>query len=98
MEREFGQFPWLIENIRDYELKHSNEALFVYAVDKLVPFFFRILVKPTPFERKQITLDMFTKGIEKSRINAKSDPVIGECFEEMLAVFLNHPEYFYAKK
>lgn len=98
LEEEFEKFPWLVENIRDYEQKNSNEVRFVYAVDNLVPFFFRILVKPTPFERKQITLEAFKKGIEGSRIKAKSHPVIGEYFEEMLTVFLDHPEYFYTGK
>lgn len=98
LELKFGHFPWLIENIKEYEHKSSNEALFVYAVDKLVPFFFRVLVKPAPFERKQLTLDEFKVGIEKSRIKAKSHPIISEYFEEMLEVFFSHPEYFYTKK
>jgi 5'-deoxynucleotidase YfbR-like HD superfamily hydrolase len=98
IEEEFRNFPWLIENIRDYEQKNSNEARFVYAVDKLVPFFFRILVKPTPFERIQITQDAFEEGIEKSRIKAKNHPAISQYFEDMLEVFLDHPEYFYVEE
>lgn len=98
LEVEFAHFPWLIENIKEYELKSSKEAQFVNAVDKLVPFFFRVLVKPTPFERKKLTLDKFKLGIERSRIKAKSNPVIGEYFEEMLEIFYSHPEYFYTEK
>ncbi len=95
---EFSKFPWLITNIEEYENKTSNEALFVYAVDKLVPFFFRILVKPQPFERKKITIEDFEKGIQASRKKAKSNVDIGKYFDEMLEVFMKHPEYFYSKK
>jgi 5'-deoxynucleotidase YfbR-like HD superfamily hydrolase len=95
LEQEFGHFPWLIENIKEYEVKSSNEALFVNAVDKLVPFFFRILVKPAPFERMQLSLEEFKVGIEKSRKKVKSHPVISQYFEEMLDIFFSHPEYFY---
>lgn len=95
LETKFGQFPWLIENIKEYEHKSSKEALFVNAVDKLVPFFFRMLVKPTPFERKKISLEDFKIGILRSREKVKSHPVISEYFEEMLEIFFSHPEYFY---
>jgi 5'-deoxynucleotidase YfbR-like HD superfamily hydrolase len=98
LSRDYAHFPWLIENIREYEEKSSNEALFVYAVDKLVPFFFRVLVKPSPFEHMQITMDQFKSGIEKSRQKAKSHPIIAEYFEEMLEMFYEHPEYFYSEK
>lgn len=98
IEVEFSKFPWLIKHIEEYENKSSDEAMFVYAVDKLVPFFFRILVKPKPFERKKITIEDFEKGIQSSRIKAKSNVVIGQYFDEMLKVFLKHPEYFYSEK
>jgi 5'-deoxynucleotidase YfbR-like HD superfamily hydrolase len=95
LELKYGHFPWLIKNIKEYENKSSKEAQFVYAVDKLVPFFFRVLVKPTPFERKKLTIDSFKLGIEIPRKKANTHPVIGQYFEEMLDLFLNHPEYFY---
>lgn len=98
IEKEFTAFPWLIKNIEEYENKSSEEAKFVYAVDKLVPFFFRILVKPKPFERKKITMKDFEKGIQASRIKAKSNAVIGRYFDEMFEVFMKHPEYFYSQK
>lgn len=94
---EFSAFPWLIKNIEEYENKSSDEARYVYAVDKLVPFFFRILVKPKPFERMKITIQDFEKGIQASRSKAQSHPVIGEYFDEMLAVLIKHPEYFYSE-
>lgn len=98
LAKDFASFPWLIENITEYEEKSSNEALFVYAVDKLIPFFFRILVKPTPFERKKLKLEQFRTGIQRSRRKAQSHPVIGRYFDEMLDMFLSHPEYFYSQK
>jgi putative hydrolase of HD superfamily len=96
--KDFAHFPWLVDHIEEYESKSSPEARFVYAVDKLVPFFFRVLVKPKPFERKKITMDMFKEGIAKSRIKAQSHPIIGEYFDEMLEVFFDHPEYFYVEE
>jgi 5'-deoxynucleotidase YfbR-like HD superfamily hydrolase len=98
LEQEYKQFPWLIKTIQDYESKNSYEALFVYALDKLVPFFFRILVKPTPFERKQITIEQFKSVTQKTALKAHTHPVIGAYFDEMLALFLDHPEYFYKEK
>lgn len=95
IESEYSNFPWLIQNITEYETKSSPEAKFVNAVDKLVPFFFRVLVKPQPFERKKLTLEQFKAGIEKSRQKVKSSPEISEYFEQMLEVFYAHPEYFY---
>lgn len=95
IESEYSNFPWLIQNITEYEAKSSPEAKFVNAVDKLVPFFFRVLVKPQPFERKKLTLEQFKAGIEKSRQKVKSSPEISEYFEQMLEVFYAHPEYFY---
>ena len=57
-----------------------------------------IFVKPKPFERKKITIKDFEKGIQSSRIKAKSNVVIGHYFDEMLKVFLKHPEYFYSEE
>lgn len=96
--QKFSTFPWLINSIEEYENKASAEAKFVYAVDKLVPFFFRVLIKPKPFERKKITMEEFANGIQASRMKAQSHPVIGEYFDEMLEIFMQHPEYFYSEK
>lgn len=97
LENEYSEFHWFINNIKEYEQKSSKEAQFVYAVDKLVPFFFRILVKPTPFERKKITIEDFKRGIQTSRVKAQTHPIIGAYFDQMLEIFLDHPEYFYSK-
>lgn len=93
---EFSMFPWLVDNIREYEEKSSDESQFVYAFDKLVPFFFRVLVKPAPFERMKLTIEDFEKGIQKSRKKAHTHPAIGEYFDKMLELFLTHPEYFHS--
>lgn len=37
IQKEFGEFPDLAKFIEQYEHKQDTEALFVYALDKIVP-------------------------------------------------------------
>jgi 5'-deoxynucleotidase YfbR-like HD superfamily hydrolase len=93
--REFKQFPWLSETLEAYERKDTNEAVFVWAVDKLIPLMIREIDAGRSYVEMKLTKERFLAGIQVNRKKAGSHPQIGIYFDELLAVFEAHPEYFY---
>jgi putative hydrolase of HD superfamily len=97
IEQEFAHFPWIAATINEYEQKTSEEARFVYALDKYLPVYFDYLDQARLFRERKLTLDDYNKALEAHRKKAHSHPVIAEYYEEIRALVEDHPEYFHQK-
>lgn len=92
---QFSAFPWIHQTIQDYESKASNEARYVWAVDKVIILLLRYLDKGKYYVDNGITKQLFDERLTAHRKKAHAHPTIGEYYEQLLALFEAHPEYFY---
>jgi 5'-deoxynucleotidase YfbR-like HD superfamily hydrolase/uncharacterized protein YqeY len=95
IEKSFARFPWIIQTIREYESRTSDEAKFVWAVDKVIILLIRYLDKGRYYVENGITKQLFDQRLTGHRKKAQAHPKIGEYYEQLLEVFEAHPEYFH---
>lgn len=96
--QRFSLFPWIHQTIEEYEHRLSNEAKYVWAVDKVIILILRHLDKGKFFVDNGVTKQHFDERLTANRKKAHSHPVIGEYYEQLLELFEAHPEYFYRDK
>lgn len=94
----FNAFPALHSYIHEYENKQTNEALFVYALDKFLNLLIRRTDKGKYFRLKKIDVERFKNNIMEHRQKAHSHPAVGLYYDELLQLFFDHPEHFYQNK
>ena len=93
----FSAFPWIYQTIREYERKASNEATYVWAIDKVIILLLRRLDKGKFFIDNGITKEAFDERLIANKKKAHAHPVVGDYYDQLLALFEMHPEYFYRK-
>ena len=81
--------------IKEYEARTSNEALFVYALDKFINGLIRITDGGKYFRINKIDFARFQEGMVDHRRKAHSHPAVAKYYDKLLQVFLSHPEQFY---
>jgi 5'-deoxynucleotidase YfbR-like HD superfamily hydrolase len=94
IERQFTRFPWIAQTIKDYESHQSNEAKFVWAVDKIIILLLRYLDQGRFYVENGITKQLFDERLTRHRQKAHAHPKIGNYYERLLDLFAQHPEYF----
>lgn len=92
---EFKAFPWIGETIEAYERKDSNEALFVYAVDKYIAVMYDYIDEARLFRDKKVTLAEYNEGLKDHRKKAQAHPVIARYYDHVRSLMDQRPEYFY---
>ncbi len=97
IKEHFKQFPSLGQLIEEYESKNSNEALFVFALDKFLALLMLYEDKGYYYHRDKITKQRFDKQFELHRKKAKSHKEVSKYYELLRAEFDAHPEFFYHK-
>lgn len=93
--KHFARFPWIAETIKEYESRASNEAKFVWAVDKVIILIMRHLDKGKHYIENGITKQHFDERLTGHRKKAHAHPAVGDYYEQLLEVFEEHPEYFH---
>lgn len=93
---EFAHFPWIVETVEAYEQRDSNEAKFVYALDKYIAVAYDYIDQGKLFRERKVTLDAYNKSLEHHRQKAQSHPEIGKYYEEVRRLLDEHPEFFHA--
>jgi len=88
---EWPDFPDMIKSIQDYETRQTNEAKFVYALDKLMPIILNYLNQGRTWQHDNITLENI-KAYKDAKI-AKS-PEVNEYYQQMIVILQDHPEFF----
>ena len=92
---QFAAFPWIHQTIKDYESKVSNEAMYVWAVDKIIILLLRYLDQGKYYVDNGITKRLFDERLASHRQKAHAYPAIGEYYDQLLQLFEAHPEYFH---
>lgn len=94
LEKQYVRFPWIAQTIKEYETHTSNEAKFVWALDKVIVLILRHLDKGRYYVENGITKELFDTRLTAHREKAHAHPKIGEYYDELLDIFDKHPEYF----
>jgi 5'-deoxynucleotidase YfbR-like HD superfamily hydrolase len=95
ISQEYEHLPWISETLEAYERRNTNEAKFVYALDKLLPLLIRKIDNGRAYVDIQLTREQFLAGLSSSREKAQTHEVVGEYYEELWAIFKSRPDYFY---
>ncbi len=92
---KFPAFPWIAQTIHEYELKNSDEANFVYALDKFLNMLVMYADNNMHNYENKITKLEFDKVMLAHRKKAHAHPGVVEFYDKLLHWFDAHPEYFY---
>jgi putative hydrolase of HD superfamily len=92
LRRECADFPELLECIEDYKHKGSEEAKFVYALDKIMPAIMNYLDGGETWRDHKVTIEKFQAEKEKK---IPQDSVLYLYYTELLAMLRETPEYFH---
>lgn len=91
----FAHLPWIFERVEQYELRQSDEAKFVYAIDKYIPMMFDYLDKGRYLKERKITRERYQHDLAEHRVKAQIHPVVGSYYEKILALVESNDEHFY---
>lgn len=94
IEQRFTRFPWISQTIKAYESRASNEAKFVWAVDKVIILLLRYIDKGRYYVENDVTKQLFDERLAGHRKKAHAHPKVGAYYEQLLELFEQHPEYF----
>lgn len=96
LKKDFPQFPTLFAYIDEYEASSSNEAKFVYALDKFLNLLAIIEDKGYYYRVKhKITRERYLEHLKSHKTKAHTHPVIGRYYDELRELFDKNPAHFY---
>ena len=95
LAQEFAYLPWIAQTLNMYNRKDTDEAKFVYALDKYIPVFFDYLDKAQLFKERKTSLEKYNQELEQHRKKAHSHPEVGKYYDKVRELLNAHPEYFY---
>jgi putative hydrolase of HD superfamily len=88
---DWPDFPELVELLNDYEHRDSEEAKFVYALDKVMPIIISLIGGGRDFQDYDVTLELMH---EQKRDKVSVSPEVNEYYNELLAVLRGMPHLF----
>lgn len=91
LQKDWSDFPEMIDSISEYEARTSSEAKFVYALDKLMPALLNYLNKGDIWRMHNITFEQFMAEKEAKM------PVSSEIYDyyvQLRDILSKHPEFF----
>jgi putative hydrolase of HD superfamily len=94
IQEKFVHFPWLVETLEAYERKDTDEAKFVWAIDKYIALSIRFRENGSFFKAQGITQEQFESTLVEHRKKAHAHPGAAVYYEKMRKAFAEHPEYF----
>jgi len=94
LRNENADLPWIANTIEEYERKDSDEASFVWSLDKYLAMYMRMTHAAPFFHKHNITKDFFDAGIKRMHHKSHAHPKVGELFDELIKEFDAHPEWF----
>ncbi len=96
--KDFAHFPWIIQTIEAYERKDTDEAKFVYAIDKYITLLYDYLDEGRLFRERKVTLAQHNASLEAHRRKAHSHPAVGKYYDEVRDLLDAHPEFFHPEE
>ena len=95
LESDFAHFPWIAETVRRYEARDSDEAKFVYAIDKYIPVMFDYIDEGKYLHKIKITRQQYVEHLQPHRQKAQAHPVVGKYYDEIRALVEANTDHFY---
>lgn len=92
IRKEWPDFADMITEIEDYKYKLTEEAKFVYVLDKIMPVIVNMMSNGIGWSKNEITLEMFIA--EKERKIPKESPLY-PYYQELLEMLHQSPHYFH---
>lgn len=89
LEKDWADFPDMVQAIHDYEDKATPEARFVYALDKLMPIMVIYIHHGYTWKKKKVTAKML---YDHKLQQVSQSPEILPYFLELHDLLLAHPE------
>jgi len=93
--KEFAHFPWIVQTIEEYEHRNTDEARFVYALDKYIAVTYDYIDEGKLFQERKVTLNTYNKYLEEHRKKAHAHPEVAKYYDEVRALLDAHPEFFH---
>lgn len=97
LKTDFPNFPSLYDHIAEYESKSSNEAKFVYALDKFLNLLTITEDKGHYYRVNKITKARYDEQLKQHRLKAHTHPAIAKYYDELRELFDKNPEHFYSE-
>jgi len=96
LKTDFPAFPMLFRYIDAYEEKATDEAKFVYALDKFINMLSIVEDEGYYYRKKyKITKPQYDKQLQGHREKAHAHPLVGKYYDELRQLFDSDPEHFY---
>ena len=94
LEKEWSDFPEMIEAVKEYKNKSSEEAKFTYALDKIMPIMLNIVNEGLGWQKHGITFAQL-HATKKDKVTYHKE--IAEYYEQILELLTQNPHYFSGK-
>ncbi|PID31632.1 hypothetical protein CR983_00025 [Candidatus Saccharibacteria bacterium] len=91
---DFPKLECLAAMFDDYKHLRSDEACFVYALDKLLPIIYDYLDQGEYLRQLGFSREQYHDHLALVRDKAQAHPTVGAYYDEMLALMDQHPEFF----
>ncbi len=95
LARDYAHFPWLAGMITEYKERSTNEAKFVYALDKYLPVLYDLLDHGAYLREHGITHAEYDRMRTTHRQKAHTHSAVGEYYDQVLALIDAHTEFFH---
>jgi 5'-deoxynucleotidase YfbR-like HD superfamily hydrolase len=95
LESELTAFPWIVQTLTAYEAQTSQEAVFVRAVDKIMPLLFDLIDEGQLYKDKRITHQIWQDNMRAHREKAHKHAGAFAYYEQIWDALAANPEFFY---
>jgi putative hydrolase of HD superfamily len=95
LAKEWPDFPEMTSAIHEYEARQTDEAKFVYALDKLMPILLNYLNQGRSWQHHGVT---FEKFVAEKEAKVPISPEIYAYYKELLAILQEHLDFFANEK
>ena len=91
LKQEWPDFADMHIYIDQYKNKSNKEALFVYALDKLMPLLFNITQNGLTWHQHNISIEQLKK-VKKGKVD--KDPIVNEYYKQACDLLEQNPQLF----
>lgn len=95
ISREFAHFPWIAETAMRYEARDTDEARFVYSLDKYLPVMYDYLDTGQYLRELKMTREAYIEHLYEHREKAQAHLVVGKYYDEIRALVESKVDHFY---
>lgn len=91
LQKDWPDFPQLLATIQEYETHQSEEAKFVYALDKIMPILVIFLSEGYTWQKEGITPEQLD-AVKRHKVAVSKE--INPYYEELYQLLQKHRHYF----